>query len=133
MEGITEVIVEKDPPKEQLFAPGSISPHPSVTFAEVPAICGVQSDSVFTESVFNPRRALFLEKTASPSLKPFDIGVKSSPTEGSSVTPARAVPTNRESPLVEAKAPARKLRPASSATFSMFKNTTSYGDLANVE
>ena len=133
IEGITEVIVERDPPEEQLFAPGFISPHPSVTFAEVPAICGVQPDSVVTESVFNPRRLLFLGETRSPSPKPFNIEVESTPTGGSTVTPTNAISTSQQSPIVEAGAPAPTPRPSSSATFGTCDTLTSYGDLANVE
>lgn len=46
-----------------------ISPHASVAFTEVPAVCEVHSDSVAIDDVFDPTRPLFLGETIIRSLE----------------------------------------------------------------
>ena len=127
-EGTTEATVDEGPLAGQLCAPRFISPHPSVTFVDVPAVCGVQSTYVLTYDVFNPKRPLFLGETVSPSLKSAEIETKSSSTEGSFNKLAQAVSISRQSADVEAgsssaegslDAPARPLDTELSTGFGM--------------
>ncbi|KAL9067991.1 MAG: hypothetical protein Q9161_006514 [Pseudevernia consocians] len=100
-EGTTDATVDKGHLAEQLCAARFISPHPLVTFADVPAVCGVQSNYVLAYDVFDPQRPLFLGETVSPSLKFAEIETKSSSTEGSFNKLAQAVSTPRQSADVE--------------------------------
>ena len=102
-EDTTDATVDKGHLAEQLCAPRFISPHPLVTFADVPAVCGVQSNYVLAYDVFDPQRPLFLGETISPSLKSAEIETKSSSTEGSFNKLAQAVSTPRQSADVEAE------------------------------
>ena len=88
--GIIGVTVEEDAPVKAQNLPPSISPHPLVNFAEVPAICGEQSNHAVAVQKFDSKRPLSMGETVPSSLGSSGAGAGSSLSEESFTTPARA-------------------------------------------
>lgn len=87
--GITGATIKEGPLAEQHNTPRFISPHPLVTFAEVPIVCRARSSQVVAAYTSNPERPLFLQEVVSPSLKSPQVEAESSPAMGSVNTPAQ--------------------------------------------
>ena len=119
VEGIAEVVVGKDTPQEQLIAPCFISPHPSVTFAEVPTIYDVESRSV-ANSVSDPEQPFLLEEAIPSSPRSHVSITESASTKESSAVPREGIPMSQQSPKVQAESPAQSSRQASFESFGMY-------------
>ena len=102
-ESTTEAAVEKASPAEQRVVRQFISPHPSVDFADVPVICGIQSSGVASADLFDPRLPLFPLEAVSPSLKPSEVGTEPSSFRENVGRPARATRMSQQSGKAKAQ------------------------------
>ena len=100
-EGITDATIEEGLPAEQLIAPRFISPHPLVSFTEVPAICGEQSNHVVIDNVVDTEAQILLE-AVSPPLESSRVEAESPVTEESLSTPSQTASMSQKAPEVEA-------------------------------
>ena len=100
---------------EQMVAPHFISPHPSVTFAQVPTIYEIQSSPVVAKPTLDPKQPLSLKGDMSSSPKSLECATESPSINRSDIAPAQGL-----EPQVQAETPAQVLRPVSSSRFGMF-------------
>ena len=112
--GSTENLLPGTSSAEQLVAPHFISPHPSVTFAQVPTIYEIQSSPVAAKPAFDPRQPLSLKGDMSSSPKSLECATESPSINRSDTAPAQGL-----APQVQAETPAHVLRPVSSSRFGM--------------
>ena len=113
-EGSTENLLPGNSPAEQLVAHPFISPHPLVTFAQIPTIYDVQSSQIVAESALDPEQPLSLKGDMSSSPESLESATESPSIDGSDVAPAQGL-----APQVQAETPAQILRPLPSSSFGM--------------
>ena len=114
IESSTENLLPGTSPAEQLVAPSFISPHPLVTFAQIPTIYDVQSSLDVAKPALDPEQPPSLKGDMSSSPKSLESATESPSIDGSYVAPAQGL-----APQVQAETPAQVLRPVPPSSFGM--------------
>ena len=99
---------------EQLVAPQYISPHPLVTFAQVPTIYEIQSSPVVAKPALDPEQPLSSKGDMSSSPQSLERATEAPSLNKSDIAPAQGL-----KPQVLAETPPQVLRPVSSSRFGM--------------